>query len=538
MLEKVTILAVSVIILVFPCLLLAVSASDYINVSVSEAKQMIDSNSSIVILDVRNQSEYDSKHIRSARLIPLYELGERLGELNKTDTMLVYCQLGARSTAASQLLADNSFLHVYNMIGGITAWINEGYPVYIRYSSIQEAINNANEGAAIFVSSGLYIEHVTVNKSIALVGESKDTTIIDGAGGGTIFYVKANNISISDFTIRYCGCACSGYCGVYVEGYHHNVNITNNHIVFNGYGIKIDGTQRIIIAYNNITNNNSWSTVIYNSSNILMLENIITNNLGGIDIENSTDTTVSSNTISNSIYGTWMSKSDNNTFFGNTFSSNTGGTHVEQSNNNSVFRNNFVGNSYHAFSLDSVSFWDNGLEGNFWSGYNGTDLSSPYQNVTGSDGIGDTPYIIDANNQDNYPLMGMFSSFNTSLGYSLNVISNSTIEDFAYSESNSTIKMYVSNMTTNQTYGFCRVCIPHTLMDVNTMTVIIDDGSTPVLYHNYALYDDEINRWIYFVYEHSTHKIDIIPEFPSFIILQLVMIATLLTVMYYRRELS
>ena len=523
--------------LAFPTLLLAVSASDYINVSVSEAKQMIDSNPSIVILDVRNQSEYDSGHIRNGKLIPLYDLERRLGELNKTDTILVYCQLGGRSASASQLLASNSFLHVYNMIGGITAWKNEGYPVYIKYSSIQEAINNATEGVAIFVSSGLYNEHVTVNKSLSLIGENKDTTIIDGTGSGTIFYVKVDNISINDFTIQYCGYACSGYCGVYVESYHQNVNITNNHIVFNGFGIKIDRSQRIIIAYNNITNNNSWSTVIYNSSNILMLENIIANNLEGIDLQNSTDTIVSSNTILlNSIYGTWMSKSDNNTFFGNTFSSNTCGIHIEQSNNNSIFRNNFVGNGYHAFSLNSISFWDNGLEGNFWSGYNGTDFSSPYPNVTGSDGMGDTPYIIDANNQDNYPLMGVFSSFNTPLGYTLNVISNSTIEDFAYFESNGTIKMYVSNMTTNQTHGFCRVCIPHTLMDVNKIMVIIDDGLTPILYHNYALYDDEINRWIYFVYEDPTHKIDIIPEFPSFIILQLLMTATLLTVMVYRRK--
>jgi len=55
-----------------------------------------------------------------------------------------------------------------------------------------------------------------------------------------------------------------------------------------------------------------------------------------------------------------------------------------------------------------VNVWDNGYPsgGNYWSDYNGTDLrKGPGQNVTGSDGIGDTPYIINTNNQDYYPLM-------------------------------------------------------------------------------------------------------------------------------------
>jgi hypothetical protein len=75
-----------------------------------------------------------------------------------------------------------------------------------------------------------------------------------------------------------------------------------------------------------------------------------------------------------------------------------------------IYHNNFVGNTIQA-SVDSASVsnaWDNGYPsgGNYWSDYNGTDLyNGPYQNVTGSDGIGDTTYSIDANNTDHYPLM-------------------------------------------------------------------------------------------------------------------------------------
>jgi hypothetical protein len=60
---------------------------------------------------------------------------------------------------------------------------------------------------------------------------------------------------------------------------------------------------------------------------------------------------------------------------------------------------------------ESVNRWDNSYPsgGNYWSDYTGFDLySGPYQNETGSDGIGDTPYVIDADNQDNYPLEKLF----------------------------------------------------------------------------------------------------------------------------------
>jgi hypothetical protein len=58
-----------------------------------------------------------------------------------------------------------------------------------------------------------------------------------------------------------------------------------------------------------------------------------------------------------------------------------------------------------------VNTWDDGYPsgGNYWSDYAGVDLfSGPYQNQTGSDGIGDTPYFIRANNTDNYPLMNPY----------------------------------------------------------------------------------------------------------------------------------
>ena len=152
-----------------------------------------------------------------------------------------------------------------------------------------------------------------------------------------------------------------------------------------------------------------------------------------------------------------------------------------------------------------------------------------------TDGIGDTAYVIEGNETDNCPLMGLFSSFRPSLG-DVGVVSNSTIQSFEYFQSNSTIGIHVTNMTTEQTSGFCRVCISNTLMNVDSISIVLDDGLTPVLYANYMLYDNGTHRWIYFAYEHSTHKVDIIPEFPSFLIPPLFMVATLLAVILHKRK--
>jgi len=108
-----------------------VSVNGYVDVNVSGAKEMIESNPALVILDVRTVEEYNEGHIEDAVLIPVGELESRLDELDSRKDTLVYCRSGVRSATASQILVDNGFSSVYNMLGGITAWKNEGYWIEI-----------------------------------------------------------------------------------------------------------------------------------------------------------------------------------------------------------------------------------------------------------------------------------------------------------------------------------------------------------------------------------------------------------------------
>ena len=104
----------------------------YQTVSAAEAAEMIASQPSLVLLDVRTAAEYNSEtgHLSNAVLIPVQELAERIGELDqyKSQPLLVYCRSGNRSKEASDLLVENGF-NVTMMNGGITAWVDEGLPV-------------------------------------------------------------------------------------------------------------------------------------------------------------------------------------------------------------------------------------------------------------------------------------------------------------------------------------------------------------------------------------------------------------------------
>ncbi len=360
--------------------ILVVSGSGYTDVTVAQAKSMVDSDPFLVVLDVRTQSEYDSGHIRNAKLIPLAELEERLNELNEADRILVYCMLGGRSSQASQILADNGFLHVYNMLGGIASWMSNGYPVYVRYSSLQVAVNEAAEGDTLLVSSGTYYEHVVVNKTVSLVGENRENTIIDGNGTGTVVQITSGGVSLSGFTIRKSYSDWSS--GIALFGSNENCTITDNIIVDNCWGIEIAGDSNGTDISGNIIADNGQGIILF---------------YGGMN----SDTIIHDNMITDSQdSGIWIWSQGiiiiNNSLIGNHHA-----IYLHDSANGTIYHNNVVNNTIQVFSVNSLNdVWDNGCEGNYWSNYNGTDSNG--------DGIGDTPYIVNGNNTDHYPLMNPY----------------------------------------------------------------------------------------------------------------------------------
>ncbi|MDA0322246.1 MAG: molybdopterin-synthase adenylyltransferase MoeB [Verrucomicrobia bacterium] len=105
---------------------------DMKEITPTDLKQKLDRGEPFVLVDVRNPEEYEICNL-GGTLIPLSELPERLGELNKDDEIVVHCKLGGRSANAVAYMSDQGFTNVTNLEGGISAWADEVDPSMPQY---------------------------------------------------------------------------------------------------------------------------------------------------------------------------------------------------------------------------------------------------------------------------------------------------------------------------------------------------------------------------------------------------------------------
>ncbi len=404
----------------------------------------------------------------------------------------------------AHFIIRNVFIH--------DGWIDGGY----HGISLFNVTNGEVSGASITRNADGILLSSSLNNSISgnNITNNGDGISLSGSSNNT---VSGNNITANNGD------------GISLSGSSNNTVSGNNITANNWDGIQLDSSSNNnTLTANNVEGNPSTGIRVGGSMNNVIFGNNVVHSDNGIDIVGVLFTTISRNHIAeNNQYGIILDAASNNTISANNITNNDLGIFYDGlCNNNTGYHNNFIDNAKQVeVSPGDVDAWDDGVEGNYWSNYAGVD--SNY------DGIGDSWYNITQNNTDHYPLMGMFHSFNTTLGKYVNVISNSTIDSFRYFESNSTIRMHVSNMTADQTHGFCRVSIPYEVMSEPFNVAI--DGANPT-YWNYTLYDNGTHRWIYFEYEHTTREIVIVPEFPSFLVLPLFMTATLLAVIVSRRN--
>ena len=351
------------------------------------------------------------------------------------------------------------------------------------FTVIQEAVDNATDGDTIFVCSGIYYEHIIIfNKTLSLIGENRDQTIIDGNETGTVISISAaNNLSIKNLTM----CRSDMSDGA-------------------GSGISLSQSNGNDIRYNTITNNTNGISLQSSSGNTIS-DNIVTHNNHGIIPTVSDNNVVSSNNVfSNRFEGMFFSFSYNNMVLENTMTNNSWGIFLFASGNNTIYHNNFNNTNQVGWEGDEQNFWDNGVEGNYWTNYTGVD-NDP-------DGIGDTQHIINDKNIDNHPLMGFISDFTiTSEGqtYQATTICNSTISVFRYRIGSETGNKIISFDVTGRdtTVGFCRISIPTRLME-EPFIVLADKEEI-----NSIQLDDisnETHVYLYLTYIHSNNTITMI----------------------------
>jgi len=114
----------------FLCLVYAVAGADPTSIPSVAPKEAaaMQTTKKAIIVDVREDNEWQEQHIPGAIHIPLGQLNARLAELNryKNSTIITQCRSGRRSAQALEVLKSAGFTQIYNMNGGLTAWTNAG----------------------------------------------------------------------------------------------------------------------------------------------------------------------------------------------------------------------------------------------------------------------------------------------------------------------------------------------------------------------------------------------------------------------------
>ena len=321
--------------------------------------------------------------------------------------------------------------------------------IYIRADGTLEGTDKIQRDGNIYTFTG--------NVSGAIILE-KGSIIIDG--NGYILTGDADNhgfylAHINDTTIKNVRIENCNY-GVYISESVNNT-ITENTVTGNNLGIVTSYSKNTLITENNVLNNVYVGINCFHSENDTVTKNVVTNNgdhgillhsstkgcyISENEILNSgsngirmgwatTNNTITENKIQNSgengisLYESRFNTISRNNIDGNnangiyqtTYCTNViilnnitsnreYGIYNNQWTSNQIYHNNFIDNGNQATNYPGdTSTWDNGFPsgGNYWSDYNGTDNNG--------DGIGDTPYIIDENNQDNYPLVNVIPEF-------------------------------------------------------------------------------------------------------------------------------
>jgi parallel beta-helix repeat protein len=270
-------------------------------------------------------------------------------------------------------------------------------------ATVQEAVNVANQGSTIDVEHGIY-DAVIINKSLTIIGESVDNTIIDGKGTGTVILITADNTYIRGFKIQ------NGSIGVDISDSKGSVVISNV-ITDNDRGVFLSNCTENTVTGNTMRDN-SYGIALDVSNRNVITRNTASKNDYGIDVRYSGNNTITCNNLaSNAIDGLLLYQCQQNVLTRNIVKSNgRNGIYLQHSSDNVFSRNNFINNTNQVYQYDSSNTWFswNGTEGskgyqkgNYWSDYVGAD--------TDGDGVGDT--LLPHQGVDNYPLMKPWSPY-------------------------------------------------------------------------------------------------------------------------------
>ena len=204
-----------------------------------------------------------------------------------------------------------------------------------------------------------------------------------------------SNVTIMNVTVR------AFWMGMQFETSTDNtvsgVTITKSY-----HGMRLINSSGNEMRDCNISANYHDGIQLYSSNNNSLHRNMLSNKDYAIRVEDSFYNRITENDIKGNKDGIVLIESSHNLIIGNSIIGNEEALWIFASFNNVIYRNAFINNTQQVVSLDSQSNWDNGVEGNYWGDY---EERYPDAEEMDESGIWNTPYSIDENSKDNYPII-------------------------------------------------------------------------------------------------------------------------------------
>ena len=297
-------------------------------------------------------------------------------------------------------------------VGGATGWKSCGvYLNNVNYCNISN-----NDCSHIWSGHGIFL-NTSFNNII-----SNNTCSHNDYWGIRLDYSNDNIVSGNICTQNEWGGICishsnnntlsSNKCDEIAITYSKNNNVSNNDCISGG--IYLDDSSENVISSNDCSDSEVTGIWVLRSEDNTISNNDCNNcDWAGISIQDSSNNNISSNECINNNNGITLKNSNNNIVSRNNCKNNNlfNGMYIENSSDNTIYLNNLIDNTNNVYSPASTNIWNstkkitytyNGTTyenytGNYWDDYTGSDADK--------DGIGDTPYYISGDNDDNYPLM-------------------------------------------------------------------------------------------------------------------------------------